>query len=928
MKILKTSFSLILLSLIITHSNAQKMYSLDASRIKPVVIKDNEYRMGTATNRKGQSITINNRYLMINSRPQIPVMGELQYSRMDKNRWEDEILKMKACGVNVIATYSFWNHHEEIEGQFDWSGDKDLRSFVKLCAKLGVYVYPRIGPWSHGEARNGGTPDWILTKKYLTDRSTDAVYQSYVERYFKQIGKQLEGLMYKDNGPIIGIQLENEYWKGKDGEPYMMWLKQTSIKYGFDVPLYTVTGWGNASVPAGEMIPLWGGYPDESWVPNIEKITSRGFYAFSNFRDDATIGNAQVKKEENQINSDIPYLTCEMGAGIFVSKHRRPIIGSIDGLGMIMAKIGSGGNLLGYYIFAGASNPIGVYSTMEENKDETGYWCELSPISYDFQAAIRESGLLNDSYFELKRFNYFLREFGHLLAPAEAVFSSKNQNDFQYSARINDHSGFFFGINYCRNTTTSEKTNARFSVKLKNETLSFPSKPINIPDSSIFVWPINMNLNGTLLKYATAQPLFESEKDKTWIFVQDRNIQPEFAFASQQVVSVLATYGKVSKENGNWIVKDLLPGKNSIITIKNNNGIEQRIVVLSHQEGLQSWILENDNNEKSFYLSSSTLYEKENTIQVFDTKTSGKIYQLTSDTSAPFKEIAVKFQEKNIACEPKLVGVLENAQWLITSTEKVTPKNEMNHRFFQKEFSAINPAHIKWAKLIIYPQAECRLRFNENWLTQNVNPNQLNVLDITGYVKKGDNTMLVDFPVHEGDKAFSARVLIEFNNTERLDFTTDASWLTSELYYLPPDFGTKPVYPLGLTMPEIAKPLAIASKLSIPDFKEWNINVPCNYLDGLNTLYLALDYAGDIASLRLNNHLIADNINNNTTWTVNLKRPDNQMECADLKLEITPWNKVDKIYFDKPVEKSEIGKSAIKRIQFVPEYSTQIKPQN
>jgi len=217
-------------------------------------------------------------------------------------------------------------------------------------------------------------------KKFLVDRSADPVYQQYVEKYFAQIGLQLKGLMFKDGGPVIGIQLENEYWKGKAGEPYMMWLKQTAIKNGLDVPLYTVTGWGDGSVPPGEVIPLWGGYPDESWVPDIDKITGCGNYSFSSFRNDETIGNAQVKKKDTYLDhTQIPYFTCEMGVGIFVSTHRRPVISPLDGLGLIMSKIGSGGNLLGYYIFAGGSNPLGVYNTMEENKEETGYWCELSP---------------------------------------------------------------------------------------------------------------------------------------------------------------------------------------------------------------------------------------------------------------------------------------------------------------------------------------------------------------------------------------------------------------------------------------------------------------------------------------------------------------------------------------------------------------------
>lgn len=66
--------------------------------------------------------------------------------------------------MQIISTYIFWIHHEEVEGQFDWSGQRNLREFVQLCAKHGLYVYPRIGPWAHGEVRNGGLPDWLLKK--------------------------------------------------------------------------------------------------------------------------------------------------------------------------------------------------------------------------------------------------------------------------------------------------------------------------------------------------------------------------------------------------------------------------------------------------------------------------------------------------------------------------------------------------------------------------------------------------------------------------------------------------------------------------------------------------------------------------------------------------------------------------------------------
>ncbi|HXO75274.1 MAG TPA: beta-galactosidase, partial [Puia sp.] len=126
-------------------AKGQVLYSLDASRVNTNV-QSGYFKMGSA-GPVSRQLLVNSRYLTIGGKPVIPVMGELQYSRMPRERWEDEILKMKAGGVTIIATYVFWIHHEEIEGLFDWSGDKDLRSFVKLCQRLGVLVYPRIGPW-------------------------------------------------------------------------------------------------------------------------------------------------------------------------------------------------------------------------------------------------------------------------------------------------------------------------------------------------------------------------------------------------------------------------------------------------------------------------------------------------------------------------------------------------------------------------------------------------------------------------------------------------------------------------------------------------------------------------------------------------------------------------------------------------------------
>ena len=506
---------LLLLVLNVPEGNAQQRYTIDASHAM-VLPETGMFHMGDP-GPEGKEILVNSQYLTIGGRPVLPVMGEVHFTRVGQEHWEDVILKMKAGGINVVATYLFWNHHEEIEGQFCWEGDKDLRAFVVLCQQHGMYVYPRIGPWSHGEARNGGTPDWILRKQYLTDRSNDLVYQTHVARYFGEIARQLEGLYYGDGGPVIGIQLENEYWWAKEGEPHIRWLKETARGLGIDVPLYTVTGWGDGSVPPFEVLPLWGGYADEPWIQSIQKNVLPYSFRFDSFRDSDHIGNDQVERAEEYMSYySYPYFTCEMGVGIQNTYHRRLCIGEIDGLGMMTAKLGSGSNLLGYYMFAGGTHPRGVIHPTEEEQEETGYWSRVPPKSYDFQAAIRESGALGPSYHQVKKLHYFVHETGTLLAPMNPVLGKSGENELQFAVRSDNRSGFLFGINYCRFLPRDERKNVRFSVKFSGETLDFPRQGITIPDSTIFIWPLNYDLGGPLLKYATAQLL--SRIDETFIF--------------------------------------------------------------------------------------------------------------------------------------------------------------------------------------------------------------------------------------------------------------------------------------------------------------------------------------------------------------------------------------------------------------------------
>ena len=143
----------------------------------------------------------------------------------------------------MISTYVFWIHQEEEQGKFDWSGQKSLSDFLKLCKDVGLLAIVRMGPWDHGEVRNGGFPDWVLHDGTRTmreeQRMTDPSFLSLVEPFFQETAARMKGLLWKDGGPVIGVQMDNE----SSGLPYLFALKKMAQKDGVDVPLYTMTGW-------------------------------------------------------------------------------------------------------------------------------------------------------------------------------------------------------------------------------------------------------------------------------------------------------------------------------------------------------------------------------------------------------------------------------------------------------------------------------------------------------------------------------------------------------------------------------------------------------------------------------------------------------------------------------------------------------------
>jgi beta-galactosidase len=176
-----------------------------------------------------------NKEFMLNGKPFIIRAGELHYSRIPKAYWDHRIKLAKAMGMNTICIYLFWNYHEQQQGVFDFTGEKDVAEFVRLIQKNGMYCILRPGPYVCAEWDMGGLPWWLLKKKDLqVRRRSDEFFMARVKTYMKEAAKQLAPLQIQNGGPIIMVQVENEYGTWGDDQKYMETMRDNLREAGFD----------------------------------------------------------------------------------------------------------------------------------------------------------------------------------------------------------------------------------------------------------------------------------------------------------------------------------------------------------------------------------------------------------------------------------------------------------------------------------------------------------------------------------------------------------------------------------------------------------------------------------------------------------------------------------------------------------------------
>ena len=308
---------------------------------------------------------------LLNGKPFIVKAAELHYPRIPREYWEQRILLCKALGMNSICLYVFWNSHERRMDQFDFTGQNDLRGFVELCAKNNMKVILRPGPYVCAEWEMGGLPWWLLKKKDIKLRERDPFFLERVDKFQQKVAEQVGDLTIADGGPIIMVQVENEYGSYGIDKPYVSEIRDMLRKnFGTEVTLFQCDWSSNF---------LNNGLDDLIWTIN--------------FGTGADI-DAQFEPLRRSRPSS-PLMCSEYWSGWFdkwgANHETRPAADMIAGIEEMLSKgisfslyMTHGGTNWGHW--AGANSP--------------GFAPDVT--SYDYDAPISESGQTTPKYWELR----------------------------------------------------------------------------------------------------------------------------------------------------------------------------------------------------------------------------------------------------------------------------------------------------------------------------------------------------------------------------------------------------------------------------------------------------------------------------------------------------------------------------------------------
>ena len=324
-----------------------------------------------AANKPG-TFTTGDKTFLLNGEPFIVKAAEVHYPRIPRPYWEHRIQMCKALGMNTLCLYVFWNIHEQQEGVFDFTGNNDVAAFCRLAQKNGMYVIVRPGPYVCAEWEMGGLPWWLLKKKDIRLRERDPYFMERVKIFEEKVGEQLKPLTIQNGGPIIMIQVENEYGSYGEDKPYVSEIRDClrSI-YGKELSLFQC-----------------------DWSSNFEKNGLDDLTWTMNFGTGANIDDQFRRLGELRPNA--PKMCSEFWSGWFDkwgARHEtRPAKDMVDGMDEMLSKgisfslyMTHGGTSFGHW--AGANSP--------------GFAPDVT--SYDYDAPINEYGQATPKFWELRK---------------------------------------------------------------------------------------------------------------------------------------------------------------------------------------------------------------------------------------------------------------------------------------------------------------------------------------------------------------------------------------------------------------------------------------------------------------------------------------------------------------------------------------------
>ena len=309
---------------------------------------------------------------LLNGEPFVVKAAELHYPRIPRPYWDQRIKMCKALGMNAVCLYVFWNAHESEPDKFDFTGQNDLREFVKLCQENDMKVILRPGPYVCAEWEMGGLPWWLLKKKDIKLRENDPYFLERVDKFQKAVAEQVGDLTINNGGPIVMVQVENEYGSYGVDKPYVANIRDMLRKnFGDDVTLFQCDWSSNF---------LNNGLDDMIWTMN--------------FGTGANIDQQFEKLREVRPSS--PLMCSEFWSGWFdkwgANHETRPAADMIAGIDEMLSKgisfslyMTHGGTNWGHW--AGANSP--------------GFAPDVT--SYDYDAPISESGQTTPKYWELRK---------------------------------------------------------------------------------------------------------------------------------------------------------------------------------------------------------------------------------------------------------------------------------------------------------------------------------------------------------------------------------------------------------------------------------------------------------------------------------------------------------------------------------------------